>query len=325
MADPHTHTTEPHSTEARTSRSADPDHVILELGDRGRGAVSLDQLRAASVTPAQVRSRTGGLLTRVGPGIFVVGLATPEALTSAALLSLRDSVLSHGSAGSANGLPIPSVPASDTSIVLSSTYRTRLVLPGVRFHRTRWLPAEDRTEVDGRPVTTVARTLCDLAATVSARRLQYAIEFAVSSRRTTVGELQACVSSFRRRGRTGSRALGIVVDELFDDDGVSGSALERKTERLLDRYSIGGWEREHRPPWFDGRRGTVDFAWPSHRLILEVDGRRWHTMTQAFDEDRRRDQIATSAGWRTIRASWQQVVHRPNELASVLRAALDRP
>lgn len=81
---------------------------------------------------------------------------------------------------------------------------------------------------------------------------------------------------------------------------------------------------QFRPPWHDGIRGTVDFAWPAERVLLEVDGRRWHAVTQAFEEDRRRDQAALAAGWWPIRAGWQQVTTRPGELVQVIRTALAR-
>lgn len=76
------------------------DDKIRQLGSFHRGAVSLAQLRMAGLTDAEVRSRRGALLAPVAPGVFIVGLATPEALTSAALLSVGQSVVSHGSAAS---------------------------------------------------------------------------------------------------------------------------------------------------------------------------------------------------------------------------------
>ena len=77
-----------------------------------------------------------------------------------------------------------------------------------------------------------------------------------------------------------------------------------------------------RPGTTAGIRGTVDVAWPDKRVVLELDGRKWHTMTRAFEDDRRRDQLGAAAGWQTIRASWQQVTARPDELVQVLRSVL---
>ncbi len=294
------------------------DATILDLGLRNRGAVSTADLRSVGVTAGHVRSRQGGLLTSVAPGIFVVGLVTTEAMASAALLCVDGSVLSHGSASELHGLP--SRPPE--SITVSSVRRTRRSLAGVRIHRTRWLPIEDRSFVASRPVTSASRTICDLAAECSAQRLRHLIEVAIASKRMSAGEFQACVLSYRRQGREGSRTLRILCEDLFADSSVAESELERRTVEILRRHAVGGWVSQFRPPWFDGVRGTVDFAWPDRRVILEVDGRRWHATTQAFEEDRRRDQAAVAAGWRPIRAGWQQVVHRPAELVAVLRAAL---
>lgn len=294
------------------------DAKILRLGGDLRGAVSLSDLRSAGLTLANIRSRRGVLLTPVLPGLFIVGIATREAQTTAALRCVRHAVLSHDSAAQLHGLP----DRAPTSITVSSVYRTRSSVDGVRFRRTRWMPTEDRALVDGRPVTSVSRTICDLAAERSNVRLRRLIEWAIASKRTSAAEFQACVLSYRRQGRTGSRLLRVVGDELFADSVVAASELERQTVELLRSHAIYGWQAQFRPPWFDGVRGTIDFAWPEQKVLLEVDGRRWHTVTQAFEDDRRRDQAAIAAGWRPIRAGWQQVVHRPAELAGVLRTTL---
>ncbi len=70
--------------------------------------------------------------------------------------------------------------------------------------------------------------------------------------------------------------------------------------------------------------GRVDFAYPHERLLVEVDGRRWHSRDQAFDHDRRRDQEAVMAGWRVLRFTWRQVSQQPTEVAHAVRTVLRR-
>ena len=67
-------------------------------------------------------------------------------------------------------------------------------------------------------------------------------------------------------------------------------------EELLGGVGITSLLRQFRPPWFDGVRGTVDFADPAARVILEVDGRSWHATSQAMADDRRRDRVAAGHG-----------------------------
>lgn len=52
----------------------------------------------------------------------------------------------------------------------------------------------------------------------------------------------------------------------------------------------------------------VDCHWPAERLIVDVDGNRFHGHRHAFENDRRRDQILVAAGWRVIRVTWRQLV-----------------
>lgn len=66
----------------------------------------------------------------------------------------------------------------------------------------------------------------------------------------------------------------------------------------------------------------IDFLYRAERVAVETDGDRFHLTKQAFERDRRRDQLLTLHGWRPVRTTWKQVVRRPDELAPTLRALL---
>lgn len=299
------------------ARSADT--LVLSLGSDQGGVVTTGDLERLGLTQGQVTTRVGRLLTRYVSGVYFVGPAIAENFDLAAARAVPSGRLSHGSAAQLHGMQA----ARPASTHVISHLRSGRKLDGVRVHWTRWLPSIDCTVVRHRPTTSIERTMCDLAATTSSRRLQHIIEQAIASGETTSSKLQACVLSYRRKGRTGSRLLGMTTLLLFDESPLPMSALERKALDLLDRNGLDGWTTQFQPPWHDGIRGTVDVAWSDKRVILELDGRRWHTMTQAFEDDRRRDQRAVTAGWRTIRASWQQVIERPDELVEVLQSVLN--
>ena len=104
---------------------------------------------------------------------------------------------------------------------------------------------------------------------------------------------------------------------LFDEPAPVRSELERRflevvrEQRLptpVANAQVGGHE--------------VDFHWPSHRLIVETDGRATHDTPHQFEQDRRRDLELTLAGWHVMRVSWRQVVHEPGRVAALLRARL---
>ena len=62
----------------------------------------------------------------------------------------------------------------------------------------------------------------------------------------------------------------------------------------------------------------ADFAWPDRRIVVETDGRKTHGTRQAFENDRRRDQRLTAAGWTVIRTTWRQLKYLPHELKPLL-------
>lgn len=286
------------------------DALVVSLASRQGMVVTLRQLTEAGLTRHEIRSRAGGLMTLVSPGVYVVGDLTPSACLHAALITLPAAAVSHRSAGVRHRLRVLA-PANHHELLTPHRRRSHRRLPGVRVRSTTWLPPEDVVVVEGVRATTVARTLCDLAAVVARSRLRHVVELAITEERVTVGELQACVAAWRRRGRRGSGVIRALDHELLDAEPLPASELERRAIRLLREAGIGGWEAQYRPPWYDGVRGVVDLGWPAERVVVELDGRRWHASTQAQGDDRRRDRLATTHGWITLRFSWAEVVHRP--------------
>jgi very-short-patch-repair endonuclease len=63
----------------------------------------------------------------------------------------------------------------------------------------------------------------------------------------------------------------------------------------------------------------VDFCFRSARLVVEVDGARWH---QDVQRDRRRDNALARLGWRVMRFTWADVVHDSTRVVREIRAAL---
>ena len=71
-----------------------------------------------------------------------------------------------------------------------------------------------------------------------------------------------------------------------------------------------------------GETLEVDFAWPARRLVVEVDGWRYHGTGSAFERDRRRDRLLALGGWRVIRATWLQLRREEAELAAAIGSLL---
>lgn len=147
--------------------------------------------------------------------------------------------------------------------------------------------------IDGRRVTSPARTICDLAPELPSRRLVHLVETQLSRRCPAPGELLACLDVCWRRGVAGTARLRQVVAELVDEEPFPESLLELAVFDGLQELGVTGLKRQFRPPWYDGIRG--------------MDGRRFRQVTEAHDNDRRRDRAAVMHGWATIRVGWREL------------------
>jgi predicted transcriptional regulator of viral defense system len=141
------------------------ERALAELAERQWGVVSLEQLRASGFGDGAIKSRArSGRLHRLHRGVYAVGhrsLRREGRFVAAVLACGPGAVLSHRSASWHWGLL-----GTDQAAVDVTARRGRRGGPGVRLHRARSLDARDTTTHRGIPITTVARTLLDLAATV---------------------------------------------------------------------------------------------------------------------------------------------------------------
>jgi hypothetical protein len=160
-------------------------------------------------------------------------------------------------------------------------------------HQTVCLPVDHRTIVDGIPVTNVARTLVDSAKVARRGRVEQALEDALGRRLVSLPELGRCFGLLARPGRPGVE----LMSTLLDDRGPGYVPAASELERLLFAAIPPGAVRQYH---LDGV-GRVDGAYVPQRVLVEGDGRLWHTRVRDFERDRRRDREAVRAGWRPLR------------------------
>jgi very-short-patch-repair endonuclease len=173
--------------------------------------------------------------------------------------------------------------------------------------------------VNGIPVTTVARTLLDLAADLSHQRLEKAINEAEYRRMTDVVGLAALLDRYpRRRGAATLRAIL----------GAGGLGEYRTRSELEDRFLAFVSDRGLPRPrtnvamTIGGLSIQADCVWDERRLIVELDGRDAHDTERAFEADRSRDRRLQAAGWGVIRVTWRHLDHEADELEADLRLLL---
>jgi len=181
------------------------------------------------------------------------------------------------------------------------------------------LPEDERTVVEGIPVTTAPRTILDLAAIATKRQIERALnEMEV---RGLTGPLSIPDLLARHPGRRGTAVLRALLDDGAAGQGVTKFALEERFVALLDRHGLPR-PRFNADLWVGGRFFSVDCLWRKERLVVELDGRAVHGTRKAFEMDRERDRLLVIDGWRVMRVTWRQLHDQGASIARDIRRAL---
>ncbi len=226
----------------------------------------------------------------------------------AAVLSCGpDAALSHESAGEVLGIRRRRSGLIEVTVP-PDVARKR---PGIRVHRSV-LPPNERAERHGIPVTTVVRTLVDLATRLSADELEAAVGEADRLDEIDPEHLREALERMPgRRGRAALRRLlgrrSFVVTE---------SLLERRFLAIVRSSALPLPQTQQLVNGF-----RVDFWWPDLGLVVETDGLRYHRTPAQQARDRRRDQAHIAAGLKPLRFTYEQVTQEPADVERILRAA----
>jgi len=169
-------------------------------------------------------------------------------------------------------------------------------------------------------VTTIAQTLFDVAARVSLWKLERAMDDSLVSGRLTVAELQERLAFYEGSRRHGlARIRPLIVERSADAWVPPESDLEARLFVVMNRLPFGGdVVRQPSWPWRESSSGRVDTYLPEHRLIVEADGRRWHTRVRDFDRDRWRDNQAVANGLRVLRFTWTHLTTAPDDVLDLI-------
>jgi very-short-patch-repair endonuclease len=181
---------------------------------------------------------------------------------------------------------------------------------GLIIHRSHTLTPGDTRNFYGIPVTTVERTLIDLADVLTKDQLGSVLGTAVCDGLLSVDEITALLLTC-----PGRRAVWRIPPLL--EDARSRSEFERRFLAFVRARNLPRPEVNQR---IDGRE--VDMVWRRERLIVELDGWRYHDSAVSFNGDRRKTALLMTAGWTVLRLSWSQLVDDPALLATQLTALL---
>jgi very-short-patch-repair endonuclease len=226
-----------------------------------------------------------------------------------------DAVLSHWSAAALWGIRNP------TSGRIEVTLRPKSHSPpGIRRHASKLLPRDEVTVEDGIPVTTVPRTILDLAAIAAVDVVENAVremEYLELRDALSLPDLLA-----RYPGRRGVRRVRLALARLEEEPtGRRRSPLEERFAPFLRRHHL---PLPRFNAWIEvkGKRYQVDCLWPGTTQIVELDGWQGHGTKAAFVADRARDRRLRVSGYSVTRISWSQLDDEPTAIAADLRALL---
>jgi hypothetical protein len=275
--------------------------------------VTHEELVDAGVSVGEIkhRLRTGALI-RKHLGVYRVGHEAPSTVADylAAVKACDESAGLSGRAaayhlGLIHGEPPPP----------EVTCATQRRIPGVITHRCRSLRPADLTVRRAIPVTTVARTLVDLAAVLTEDELARACHEAGVKHHTTPGQVKAVLA--RRPNSPGAAKLRRIME---GDVKVTLSKLEAGFVRALREEGLP-LPITNRPA--GGRR--VDCRWPERHLTVELNSYRFHNSRHAWEGDCRREREARARGDEFRRFTWTDVFEDRRYMLSELRKLLRAP
>ncbi len=293
------------------------DRDIADLAARQHGVVARRQLVELGLGRGGIGHRFGtGRMHVVHQGVYAVGhraLSREGRWMAAVLAAGPGSALSHHSAAALWG--IRDTARADVDVVSERRVRPR---PGVKPHRAR-VPPDELTAVRDIPVTTVPRTLLDLAAVLSHTQLERAINQAEADRLTDSLPLVDLVR--RHPGRRGVATIRAIMAEAEGGMTITRSELEVRFLAFLKTAELPRPE-VNASLQVAGMWVEADCLWRAPRLIVELDGYAFHGSADAYERDRARDRALSVAGWLVVRVTWRHLHRDPGTLAADLRGLL---
>lgn len=265
---------------------------IARIGAREDGVISRARLRELGVSRGELRGLVArGQLHPRFPGVYAIGhgnLTKNGHLRAALLTSGAGSFLSHRGALMVHGLQAFSQKAIEVTVLAKHTPKRR----GLRTHRIDREPDDGEiVERFGLRYSSLPRALIEIAPTTSVEELMRLITAAVRKR---LFDKEAMTAALDRRHKCGPglaklrAALGRYLDP---EDRTSGLELSFDVHARADAR-IPAYEKNVRMGGFE-----FDCRWSEQRVLLELDGRPYHTAIEDTERDHRKLNWAQAHGW----------------------------
>jgi hypothetical protein len=303
----------PRAGEARSAvRGPDATRLIRDLAERQHGVVARRQLIAGGLSCALIDQRVNcGALLIVHRGVYAIGPRRwdlRERLMAAVLACGDGAVLSHASAARLWGIRGSRGPVEVTRASGGTPRR------GIRAHQVR-LQADEMTTHVAIPITTIERTLLDIAPRLDRQQMERAVVEADRSGHLQWGVLRRVIAGGRGRPGVGliravAKAADPAAKEARSPPEIDLLALCRDTG--LPTPVVNVLVEDH----------LVDFYWPAQRLVVETDSYTYHGDPLSFERDHRRTAELTLAGYEVRRVTREMLEGSPEQVIALIQGAL---
>jgi hypothetical protein len=301
------------------------DRLVSEFAAAHKGQFRIDDLEIIGVTAGQRRLRLESeRWYETYSGVYrMAGAPRTWAgdLLAACWAGGPRAVASHRSAAWLWELP----GSSRQFLELTCPRWRRTKEPGLVVHETTLWAPEDASQRFGVPVTSVERTLADLASVVSPTSLDLALDRALRLDLTDLEKLQRILARLGRRGRPGTQLFRRVIEDRSAATALSESERERLLFHMLRRH---GFPRPVPQYEILDETGNLvarpDFAYPDLKIAIEYESFQEHTGKVALIRDSARRNAVVALGWAPIAATAVDLRRGGDQLADALRRARNR-
>lgn len=268
---------------------------------------SEEQARAVGVDAAMLyrHARPGGRWRRCAPRVYEVVGAPVEwrrPLMAASLSLGSTGLVSHASAGRilafdgvSHRQARPEVTVTDGAVGW-----------GWRMHRRRELPARI-VVTDGIRHTDALWTMRDLCSVLDSDHVEMALESALRLGYISIAQLEVLAAT---KGWKGVRRLREVLERRPPGAAPTGSELETRYVQLVRILGLPDPQRQYAVVYRGEIIARLDLAWPEIGLFVELDGGTHEELAALRRDRQRQNDIVRILGWRPLRFTWTDVVHR---------------
>jgi hypothetical protein len=294
------------------------DRAAEALAMKNLGVVTRHHAKWLKLTERQIDHRLKvGTWVKLFPRVYVLSGAPRtwrQRLVAAGKWARHGYAFSHRCAAALWGFErFP-----DEVVEITITRRAELPPPEI-IHRVERLRTPDLGEVDGLKVTSVTRTLLELAATCHWANVEASVNQALRSKRTSLDRLERALEA----NRAPLEQLRALITRYCGGEAVPESVL---AERVLAVFEAGGLPRplKQKPVFIRGRLRRLDFIVPGTSLVVEADGYATHALGDPFEDDRTRDNELGAEGVFVQRWTWRAIHEWPEVLIENARRIIAR-